>query len=143
MKTSSKKSLRLALVGAGGIGKQWAEAIRKTRGITLAAVVDVNLAGAKEIAASFPNCAATNDWHDVVYDATIDAVLVATPHKWLAPISYGALAAKKHVLCEKPCGIDPREVSKNMKIAKKKKVVFMPGLNHRYHPAVSYTHLRA
>jgi predicted dehydrogenase len=135
MKISSKKTLRLALVGAGGIGKQWAEAIRRTRGIKLAAVVDVNLAGAKEIATTFSDCAATSDWHDVTRDASIDAVLVATPHKWLAPISYGALAAKKHVLCEKPCGINLHEVEKNMKIARKNKMVYMPGLNHRYHPA--------
>jgi predicted dehydrogenase len=134
-KNSRKKSLRLALVGAGGIGKQWAEAIHKTAGVALAAVVDVNLTGAKEIASSFPDCIVTTDWHDVVGDPSIDAVLVATPHKWLAPISYGALMANKHVLCEKPCGITPREIEKNVKVAQKNRLVYMPGLNHRYHPA--------
>ncbi len=134
-KNSQKKSLRLALIGAGGIGKQWAEAVHKIANIELAVVVDVDVAGAKKIAELFPNCVVTTDWHDVMRDVSINAVLVATPHKWLAPISYGALAAKKHVLCEKPCAINPREVEKNVKIAKKNKLVYMPGLNHRYHPA--------
>lgn len=135
MKISRKKSLRLALVGAGGIGKQWAEAIRKTPGIQLTVVVDVNLDGAKEIAATFSDCVVTSDWRDVVRDSSIDAVLVATPHKWLAPISYSALVARQHVLVEKPCGVNLREVEKNMKIARKNKLVYMPGFNHRYHPS--------
>jgi len=129
------KKLTLALIGAGGIGRQWADAIRKTSGIELRMVVDVNLKGAEEIANTFEDCAVSNDWHDAMEDKKIDAVIVATPHKWLAPISYGALAAKKHVLSEKPCGVNPREVEKNVKAAKKHKRIYMPGFNHRYHPA--------
>ena len=45
-----KKKIRLALIGAGGIGKIWAEAIKKTESVELAVVVDVNLEAAKAIA---------------------------------------------------------------------------------------------
>lgn len=130
-----KKNVRLALIGAGGIGKIWAEAIKKTEGIELAVVVDVNIEAAKSIAIGFSDCIVTDDWNDVLKDKNIDALLVATPHKFLAPISYAALKAGKHVFCEKPCGMNAREVLKNVAMAKKNKRVYMPGFNHRYHPA--------
>jgi len=125
--------MRLALVGAGGIGKVWAEAIQRTRGVKLWAVADVNIEAAKAIAAGFPDCIVTTDWNDVLRDKNVDAVLVATPHKFLAPISHAALAAGKHVFCEKPCGMNAREIAKNVAVAKKNKRVYMPGFNHRYH----------
>jgi len=125
----------LALIGAGGIGRQWADAIKKQKGVRLKVVVDVNIKGAEEIASAFPNCIVSSDWRDVARDKNIDAVVVATPHKWLAPISFGMLQAGKHVLCEKPCGVNPGEVRKNVASAQKKRVIYMPGFNHRFHPS--------
>jgi len=129
------KKLTLALIGAGGIGRQWADAIRKTSGVELRMVVDVNLKGAEEIANTFEHCIVSNDWRDATKNKKIDAVIVATPHKWLAPISYGALMARKHVFSEKPCGVNLREVEKNVKAAHKNKRTYMPGFNYRHHPA--------
>lgn len=130
-----KRKLRLALIGAGGIGKLWAQAIKEAEGIELRAVVDVSEKSAMEIAGQFPGCTVSSDWHFVMKDKAIDAVLVATPHKWLAPISYAALKAGKHVLSEKPSGVTAAEIKKNVAVAKKKKLFYMPGFNHRYHPA--------
>jgi len=134
-KISSKKSIRIALIGAGGIGKLRAEALHGVKGVTLAMVVDVNESAAREIAKNFHGCTVAKDWKVALKDPNIDAVLVATPHKWLASISHAALAAGKHVFCEKPSGISAAEVKKNIAVAKKKKLVYMPGFNHRYHPA--------
>jgi predicted dehydrogenase len=128
-----KKKTRIALVGAGGIGKIWAEAIKKTKNVELAVVVDVNIDAAKTIAVAFPDCIVTSEWKDVLKDENVDALLVATPHKFLAPIAFAALSAGKHVFSEKPCGMNAREIMKNVAIAKKKKRVYMPGFNHRYH----------
>jgi predicted dehydrogenase len=131
----TKKKIALALVGAGGIGRLWAEAIREAKGVRLAAVVDVNEKSALKIAEHFPACAVKKDWKDILNDKTLDAVLVATPHKWLAPISYAALSAGKHVFSEKPSGVTAAEIKKNIAMAKRKNMVYMPGFNHRYHPA--------
>ncbi len=132
---SNKKNINLALIGAGGIGTLWAEALRGTKGIILSAVVDIDEQKALAIAKLFPNCITVKDWKQVMADKSIDAILVATPHKWLAPISFAALSSGKHVLCEKPSGITSAEVQKNVRIAKKKNLIYMPGFNHRYHPA--------
>jgi predicted dehydrogenase len=130
-----KKNITLALIGAGGIGTLWAEGIREAKGVNLRLVVDVNEKNAAMIAKLFPGSKTANDWRVAMKDKNIDAVLVATPHKWLAPISYAALKAGKHVFCEKPSGISSLEIKKNLVIAKKKNLIYMPGFNHRYHPA--------
>ena len=99
--------LNFALIGAGGIGKQWASGIAKTDAVRLAAVVDVDEAKAKEIAAQHEGCLAFADWHEAAA-AEVDGAIVATPHNRLAEITRGFLEAGKHALCEKPAGIFPR-----------------------------------
>ena len=129
------KNINLAMIGAGGIGHSWATAIAKTRGVHLRAVADLDKKRAQEVAALVPGCRVETNWRAIIADRDIDAVLICTPHKWLASISYAALKAHKHVLCEKPAGVNTKEVEKNIRIAKRNKLVYMVGFNHRYHPA--------
>ncbi|MEK7641187.1 MAG: Gfo/Idh/MocA family oxidoreductase [Patescibacteria group bacterium] len=126
--------LQVALIGAGGIGKVWAAAFKKTPEVKLACVADVDLARAKELAKGF-GAKICGDWKDVLQDKNINAVVIGTPHNLLAPISYAALSSGKHVLVEKPAGINSREIQKNIVLAKKNKLVYMIGFNHRYHAA--------
>ncbi|MEK7654173.1 MAG: Gfo/Idh/MocA family oxidoreductase [Patescibacteria group bacterium] len=128
------KKLNIALIGAGGIGKVWAAAFKKTPEVKLACVADVDLARAKELAKGF-GAKICGDWKDVLQDKNINAVVIGTPHNLLAPISYAALSSGKHVLVEKPAGINSREIQKNIVLAKKNKLVYMIGFNHRYHAA--------
>src|SRR5271157_3677540 len=130
-----KRKINLALIGAGGIGHLWVQGIKEAKEITLCAVADINEARAIDIAQDVSGCIAVKDWHKILVDKNIDAVLVATPHKWLAPISFAALEARKHVFCEKPSGVTAAEIKKNIVLAKQKNLVYMPGFNHRYHPA--------
>ena len=135
MHRTVKRKINIALIGAGGIGHLWAKAIKEVKGVVLCMVVDIDEKSALSISQYFPGCIAVKDWRKVLTDNDIDAVLVTTPHKWLAPISFAALSAGKHVLCEKPSGITAAEVTKNIILAKKKSLVYMSGFNHRYHPA--------
>lgn len=128
--------LNIALIGAGGIGKVWAAGLKKTTEVKLVCVADVNIESAKNIAEDF-DAAATSDWKDLLKNKEVEAVIVATPHKWLAPISKAFLAAGKHVLAEKPAGIKSAEIKANIALAKKNKLAYMIGFNHRYHPVFS------
>ncbi|MBI2623058.1 MAG: Gfo/Idh/MocA family oxidoreductase [Candidatus Liptonbacteria bacterium] len=127
--------IKLALVGAGGIGKIWADALKKTDKFALAAVVDVDAAKAKAIADAFPGAAVYGEIKEALAKGDFEAVVIATPHAFLASVSYAALVAGKHVLCEKPAGISSAEVAENIAVAEKAKRVYMIGFNHRYHPA--------
>ena len=97
---SPKKKIRIALIGAGGMGRRWAWAIGQLSGITCRAVSDVDIRKAKEVAQRLQDCEATADWKKALRRSDIDVAMVATPNKCLAPISTFALLHGKHVLCE-------------------------------------------
>lgn len=132
---TSVKALGLALVGAGNIAASWSKAIAKTRGVRLRMVADIEVRKARKVAALFPGCVGVASWRKVLRSPGIDAVLVATPHKFLSEISRQALLAGKHVLSEKPGGVSPRAVIANVRLARKNRLRYMVGFNHRFHPA--------
>ncbi|MEK7509208.1 MAG: Gfo/Idh/MocA family oxidoreductase [Patescibacteria group bacterium] len=123
--------MKIALVGAGGIGSTWAKALQKS-GAHVSVVVDTDESRAKE-AAVMLGAESTTDWKEAVGRA--DAAIVAVPHVYLAPIVKGFLSGGVHVLCEKPGGISSHEVADVVALASQKGLVYMPGFNHRYHPA--------
>ncbi len=132
---TSVKATGLALVGAGGIAASWSKAIAKTSGVRLRMVADIDIRKAWRVSALFPGCVGVADWKKILRSPDVDAVLVATPHKFLAGISRQALLAGKHVLSEKPGGVSPEETLANTKLARKKHLRYMVGFNHRFHPA--------
>ena len=112
------KKLNFALIGAGKHGTRWAGVLRKK--VNLNYVVD-------------PNFDMLVSLDAVLEDRDIDAVLVCTPHNKLASITERALRAGKHVLCEKPGAITAKQIKKNIKLAKKKGLVYKIGYNYRFH----------
>jgi predicted dehydrogenase len=73
-----------------------------------------------------------------VINSDIDIVMLCTPPGW-RPIHFeAAIAAKKHVFCEKPFGTDPVGVRRFMAAAKKSeelKLTVMSGAQRRFDPA--------
>ena len=62
----------------------------------------------------------------------VDAVLVATPPHTHAPLAHAALAARKHVLCEKPFARDAVEARALFADAERAGVVHMLGTEYRF-----------
>ena len=124
-----------ALIGAGRMGKRWASVLSKYESVALDVIVDSGSGRAAYLAALIPGCTATKDLQAVLNNKAIDAVIIATPHKFLSPISTLALKSGKHVLCEKPGAITSAEIKKNIVLARKKKLKYMIGYNHRFHDA--------
>lgn len=125
----------IGIIGAGLIGKKRAAALSISDSSQLTVISDINKKAAESIAKEF-NLEVETDWEKVINKADIDAVIVATFNKYLAPISIAALKNKKHVLCEKPLGKNSEEAKKIIEIAKKSGVVLKTGFNHRHHPAI-------
>jgi len=122
------------IIGAGLIGGKRADALQSL-GQGVAAVADVNLARAEELAEKY-NAAAHADWKEATRGKGIDAVVVATTHDWLSPIAVDALRHGKHVLVEKPAGRDPGEVKAIADAAQACGKEVCAGFNHRFHPAI-------
>lgn len=102
--------VRLGLVGAGRFATFLAEVASTLPGVRVVAVADVSLPAASALAG---RCDATpyDGWPALLADPAVDAVLVATPPADHARIAVAALEAGKHVLCEKPLGLDEASVA--------------------------------
>jgi len=102
-KPKNDKVIKLALIGAGGMGTADTETALLHANIELVAVCDLysgRLEKAKEKWGS--NLFVTNDYKKLISRNDIDAVIIGTPDHWHKQISIDALKAGKHVYCEKP-----------------------------------------
>ncbi len=127
------KHISLALIGAGGIGKRWANAIREVPSVELKAIVDVDTTKASTLAFLFFGCAIFESVEDMLQNVSVEATIVATPHHLLAPLSLSLIQAGKHVLSEKPGAIRADQLEAVVKEAREKDVRYMLGFNHRFH----------
>jgi predicted dehydrogenase len=92
---------RLALLGCGWVADMHARAAA-TCGHTVVGVANHRLESAQRFAAAHGIERVTTDWHGLVSAPDVDVVVVCTPNALHAEQSIAALAAGKHVLCEKP-----------------------------------------
>ncbi len=129
------EEVRVAIVGCGLIGGKRAKSIAAL-GHTVAGTADAVPERAAQLAKSYPGCAASADWRDLVARADIDAVVVATINDALAAITLGAVRAGKHVLVEKPAARSADELRPVAAAAKSAGVTVRVGFNHRFHPAL-------
>jgi len=108
--TMSKK-VKIAVVGAGIMGKAHIKDIATLENTELAAVCDVDHAIADACAAEM-HVPAYYDFDDLLKHQTFDAILVSTPHYDHTPISIAALQKGIHVLVEKPIAVHVNDARK-------------------------------
>ena len=100
---SPNDTIQIALIGAGGMGQGDAQMATSLPGVKLVAAADCydgRLQHMKEVYG--PDTHTTRDYRELIARRDIDAVIIATPDHWHAPISIDCLRADKHVYCEKP-----------------------------------------
>jgi len=125
--------VRVGIIGCGVIGKKRALALGDHE---LVIAVDPFIERAREVA-QLKNCTSVStDYHDALNDDSIDLVFISTTNEFLARIAHDAVAAKKHVLVEKPGGRNPKELVPVIETAKRNNVFVKVGFNHRFHPAL-------
>lgn len=107
-------------------------------GERLIVVADVDLERASLLTDS-TGARATASWQDAI-EADVDAVIIATPNKFAAPIAIAAAASGKHVLCEKPLGRNTAEAAAIVAAARSAGVTLKTGFNHRHHRAIERAH---
>ncbi len=103
----------VGIIGTGFMGKAHAMAYRAAPGIfslprrpVLEIVADADAAGAERAARAFGFPRASTDWRALIADPAVSLVCIATPTALHREMALAALAAGKHVHCEKPLALD-------------------------------------
>ncbi len=125
----------VGVVGCGKIGAIRAAVAAADPRSRLIAVADVVADRAADIA-NREGVACSPSWQSLIDRDDIEAVVVATTHDQLAPVSLAALRAGKHVLCEKPMSTNVAEAAGLLEATRHAGRVLKVGFNHRYHPAI-------
>lgn len=79
-----------------------------------------------------------SDYKELLAQSDVDAVIVTTPNFLHAPITLAAIAAGKHVLCEKPLAMNYNEAMQMYRAAEAAKVRNMTAFTYRFVPAMHY-----
>ncbi|MFM9271475.1 inositol 2-dehydrogenase [Halomonas elongata] len=127
--------MRLALIGAGRIGKVHARTIDEHPETTLAAVADFHAPTAESLATEYG--ARALDADTVFEDDEIDAVLIASSTPTHADYLERAARAGKAVLCEKPIALDLARTVEALRVLESHPVTCALGFNRRHDPQFS------
>lgn len=128
--------LKYGIVGAGFVGPQHIEAVRRLGFVEIAALADPNLDLARRKAAQLFVPRAYGSYEELIADPEITVVDIATP-TWLHHrVAMAAIAAGKHVIVEKPMATTGAEAHEMLEAAREAHVVNAVTFNYRYNPVV-------
>ncbi len=126
----------MAVVGSAGIiGRQHAAEIVDADGARLVAVTDLDSEVAQQQAAEL-GARHHHTLEEVLADGEVDAITIATPHPSHHPIALKAFRAGKHVLCEKPIAVTPRQADEIVRGAEEAGVTLGVAYQNRWRPEV-------
>jgi predicted dehydrogenase len=130
--------LSWGLIGAGDIvRRRVADALRDCPGCDLVAVSRARADLVDAFAAEVGARRAHPDWRDLVTDADVAAVYVATPVRLHAAQTIAAAEAGKHVLCEKPMAMDLAECDRMISACRSSGVTLGIAYYRRFYPVVA------
>ena len=124
--------MKVALLGAGRIGRVHAASINMDPRSTLVAVSDVVTEAADALAKDFGIEARALD--DILADSEIDAILIASSTNTHADLIERGVAAGKAIFCEKPIDLSLERALEVRKIAASHDKPIMMGFNRRFDP---------
>ncbi|MCA9972615.1 MAG: Gfo/Idh/MocA family oxidoreductase [Anaerolineales bacterium] len=127
--------MKFGLIGCGGIGELRAAALSQMPQHRLVAVNDLDPARAAALAAH-TGATAVSNWQELVARDDLDVVVVSTPPQLHAEMSIAALAAGKHVLCEKPLARSVAECAQMVAAAEANGRFLATGFNYRFYPSM-------
>lgn len=122
--------IRVGLVAFGMAGRVFhAPLISSVDGLELTAVVERN---SNQAAARYPGIRTYRTLEELLGDAAIDLVVVATPSGTHFDVARQALKAGKNVVVDKPTAVKSTEIGELIRLAGTQKMLLMPFHNRRW-----------
>lgn len=136
---SASPPIRIAIIGAGAVSDyHHVPGIRLDPRATLVAVCDASPGLLEQRRRDWGVDYITDDYQRVCADPQIDAIIIATPNFTHRPIALAAAQHGKHVMCEKPLGLNAGEVRDMYHSARDAGVVHMTAFTYRFAPSMKY-----
>jgi predicted dehydrogenase len=136
------QSLGIGLIGTGFMGKCHALAFRAAPAVfaglpraRLELLADVDPGATERAAATYGFARWTTDWRALVADPAVDLVAITTPNFLHQEMALAAIAAGKHVYCEKPLALDAAGALAMTEAAEAAGLRTLVGYNYLRNPA--------
>lgn len=126
--------IRWGILGTARINRRVIPAMRLARRSQLVAVASRETARAEAYAREWSIPRAVTGYQALVNDPGIDAVYIPLPNTDHVPWTLAAIAAGKHVLCEKPLALQPADVDRVANAAAAAGVIVEEGFMYRHEP---------
>jgi myo-inositol 2-dehydrogenase / D-chiro-inositol 1-dehydrogenase len=135
------RKVNLAVIGTGRMGSVHVRnIIRQIPEANLAAICDIRLEVAQAVADECGIQRVVRDYHELLADKAIEAVLIATSTPTHAFIMKDVARAGKHIFCEKPLALDLKEIDEALAEVEKAGVKLQVGFNRRFDKSFQKVH---
>lgn len=133
--TKMGKKWNWGIIAPGKIAEKFASDIKLVDGANLYAVASRTLGKAQAFANKFDAEIAYGSYEELANDPHVDIVYIASPHTFHFDYSLLCLKNGKHVLCEKPMGMNAQQVEELGKVAKDNNLFLMEALWTKFIPS--------
>jgi predicted dehydrogenase len=132
---NTKAPIGVAVVGCGGFATAThLPNLARLPDYRLVAAADIDEGRARAVAEQYDLPYGTTDYARVLADPAVDLVVITTTHDQHAPMAVQAAEAGKHILLEKPMGMNRDEVAAVVEAVRRAGVIFAIGFNRRFAP---------
>ena len=129
-----EKNITVGIIGAGRIGMTHAQSIAyEIPGVVIKSVADPYIT--EEATHTLKRLGVqhiTDDYHTIIADPEIDAILICSSTATHSPISQEAALAGKHVFCEKPVDLDIAKIVETLRVIQDAHIQYQVGFNRRF-----------
>jgi predicted dehydrogenase len=129
--------VRFGVLGTGGIAADFCAALAPSPSCEVVNVVGTSAEKSQGFAKRFGLAGAAASLNELLSDANVDVVYVATPHPLHEAQALACVEMGKHVLCEKPLTIDAASSERVIQAARQRKVFLLEGYMYRCHPLLA------
>ena len=131
---TTNSQLAWGIIATGRIAQTFANSMASSQTGKLVAVGSRTQAAADAFVKDFPGVRAHGSYEAVLADPAVQAVYISTPHPMHVEWVIRAARAGKHILCEKPIGLNHSEAMAAAEAARNNGVFLMEAFMYRCHP---------
>jgi predicted dehydrogenase len=129
------KTINWGIIAPGGIAHKFASDMKLVSGSVLKAVASRDISRSKDFAAQYSAEKAYGSYEELVNDPEVEVVYIASPHTFHYEHTMLCLENGKHVLCEKPIGMNSIQLQKMIDKAREKNLFLMEAFWTRFIPS--------